>query len=829
MIVKTFKGGRTSKGASSTIAYLLNERVAEGTAKVLWGDSKLTQKIINIAEKKQKWSWSSGVLSFTEKIEDRKILEDIKNEFEKTFFAGLEENQYNILWVLHEDKGRTELHYITPRLELTTGLSYNPYFVTRDFAKKDLFQEYINLKYNLNSPKDNKKITFEPPKWRDNAKKKDIRQAFDDALLPLIKEDIISSREELIYQLEEWGFELNRVGKEYLSVTDENGKNHRLKGIIYGESFTSWEAVERKAEADGRTVANGVQRELDRVRNKLDTIISVQAKKNRDKYNRTVHQRDGRTQKRELEFLQKNDNGREEKLGSRIDKMEKNDNLFSPYCPYIWLVARDIYYPIPYTKRGFSDNKRERDSKKFKWDEVYTNNKGVKNQDNQRRLDDSTRTEAIRRIGEAREQSEQRTARIRAELKDAIRANGKTIQAEFSRYNEQREQRGRQLNSILTNANRTEQPNYQAIARTAQRRGHSREVETHLIGIFRHFGGKLNSFKQRIDRANQPLIKELRERITDTIKDKAMQELNRFKTDINLAEFCTAFGYYKDKDKSSLNAPVMRHENGDRIVIGKDKSDGHYIYFNPNNNSDSGTIVDFVKNRTGETLGHIRKRLRQWLHNPQPQENITVKASTKDAMMIANTWERIKEANHCLTQYWGIGNSKLAQMPKVKYGEDGYFYFMLSNLQGICGIEKRNDTEKHIIAGSEKGIFTDGNINEAKRIVIFESPIDMMSYKELGNGEISDFNICTMGSIGESAEKSLEAIFKRNRDAQIVIAVDNDEGGDKLTNKIAEILNLDGNLERAVRHKPNTKDWNDELRAKQQKQQRQTQSRGLHR
>ncbi len=37
--------------------------------------------------------------------------------------------------------------------------------------------------------------------------KKDIRKGFDDALMPLIKEGIITSREELIYQLNEWGLD----------------------------------------------------------------------------------------------------------------------------------------------------------------------------------------------------------------------------------------------------------------------------------------------------------------------------------------------------------------------------------------------------------------------------------------------------------------------------------------------------------------------------------------------------------------------------------------------------------------------------------------------
>jgi len=341
-----------------------------------------------------------------------------------------------------------------------------------------------------------------------------------------------------------------------------------------------------------------------------------------------------------------------------------------------------------------------------------------------------------------------------------------------------------------------------------------------------------------LERSNKQLVEEIKdsfEGVVTAAKDKAMHELNRFKTQINLAEFATAFGYYKDKEKSSINAPVMRHENGDKIIIGKDRSDGHYIYFNPNDEGDSGTIIDFVKNRTGETLGYIRKRLRSWIRNPQPQENIPVKASTKDALRIANIWSAIEETTDPFDSHWGVHRvtlNRLQKMRNVKRGKDHEYYFALSDINGICGIERRTREDKHIIKGSAKGVFVDGEM-EAKEIVIFESPVDMISYMELHN-QIYDtdrYYVCTMGSIGESAGKSLETIFTYNKDANIIVAVDNDQGGDTITNKIAEILNqVDGGLERAVRHKPITKDWNDDLKAEnQEREQTETRSRGMHR
>ena len=296
-----------------------------------------------------------------------------------------------------------------------------------------------------------------------------------------------------------------------------------------------------------------------------------------------------------------------------------------------------------------------------------------------------------------------------------------------------------------------------------------------------------------------------------------MQELHKFKTNINLAEYVTSFGYIKDRKKSSLNAPVMTNkETGDKIVIGKDNKDGHFVYFNTYNDNDNGTIIDFIKNRTNENLGFIRKRCRAWLENPNPIEQINIKVSTKNAVKIANIWHNLKVESP-IKPMWGLNRTylkKLAEMPNVKCSNDK-FYFMLSNLSGICGIERRNEEEKGIIKGSIKGLFANGKLKDAKRIIIFESPIDLMSYCALGKTKEYDYFLATMGSIGEGAKESLITIFTRNKDAKIIFCTDNDDGGlkiDLVLNKI--IKEVDGDTDRVSKDKPKEKDWNDELKIK---------------
>ena len=299
MLAKTFKGGRTLNGARATIRYLLNERVNTGEARILRGDSDITLAYIKQAAKKQKWSWSSGVLTFSETLTEKQK-DEIIEEFERVFFPGLEKDQYNLLVVEHSDKGRTELHYIAPRIELRSGLAFNPYYVKRDLKKKDLFQDFVNLKYGFTQWQNSENVRKVRPKWAKNAKKADIKKAIDDALFPLIEEGLIENRAELILQLQEWGFTLNRTGKESITIIDENEKKHKLKGAFYGQQFDNGIAgIRAEVERRKRETKSGIRREVEPIRRELDKIIRYQAEANRERYekDKTAYKGDRRRER----------------------------------------------------------------------------------------------------------------------------------------------------------------------------------------------------------------------------------------------------------------------------------------------------------------------------------------------------------------------------------------------------------------------------------------------------------------------------------------------------------------------------------------------------
>ncbi len=247
MIVKPFKGGRTYNGAIVTFGYLLNDRVSVGTSRVLKGDSEVTLALIKEASKKQKWSWSSGVLSFSETLDDD-TKRSIMYVFEKVFFCGLLDDQYDITWINHEDKGRTELHYMSPRLELATGKALNMYFVKRDFRKKEIFQEYMNLKYGLTSIIDNPQLaSYKPDRiWEkeldldQGGSWRSVKKQIDKQLKEMVSRGALQSRNDVIDVLRNTGLELDdKIKPNVIILLDKDGKSHILKGGFYSEDFKS--------------------------------------------------------------------------------------------------------------------------------------------------------------------------------------------------------------------------------------------------------------------------------------------------------------------------------------------------------------------------------------------------------------------------------------------------------------------------------------------------------------------------------------------------------------------------------------------------------------
>jgi len=235
MIVKFFsnKGGGS---ASASVDYLLGKDRDRSGAKVIKGDPDLSVSIAQSCDFNH--SYSVGCLSFEESEISEETKQELIKEFEKTFFAGLDDDQFNVLWVEHSDKNRVELNFFIPKKELTTEKQLVPYFHKVDFHLKDSFQKVMNEKYKLSNPDDPSKTQLLKNDKKLTGTDREIKEYLLDSISKKIGENEIENRDDLINHLKDLNLEITRETKKSISIkSPESNKNIRLDGEIFKKDF----------------------------------------------------------------------------------------------------------------------------------------------------------------------------------------------------------------------------------------------------------------------------------------------------------------------------------------------------------------------------------------------------------------------------------------------------------------------------------------------------------------------------------------------------------------------------------------------------------------
>ena len=103
------------------------------------------------------------------------------------------------------------------------------------------------------------------------------------------------------------------------------------------------------------------------------------------------------------------------------------------------------------------------------------------------------------------------------------------------------------------------------------------------------------------------------------------------------------------------------------------------------------------------------------------------------------------------------------------------------------------------------------HFGESKRLYVFEAPIDMMSFLTLYPNDWQKHSCIAMNGVYENAV--LTALKNHSNLSEIVLCVDNDEGGIEAVDRLSDILRENGYLN-VKRLAPKFKDWNEDLKAK---------------
>ena len=117
----------------------------------------------------------------------------------------------------------------------------------------------------------------------------------------------------------------------------------------------------------------------------------------------------------------------------------------------------------------------------------------------------------------------------------------------------------------------------------------------------------------------------------------------------------------------------------------------------------------------------------------------------------------------------------------------------------------------HITCGGSDTHYSFAHFGENERLYVFEAPIDMLSFLTLYPKDWQKHSCIAMNGVYENAV--LTALKSHSNLSEIVLCVDNDEGGIEAVDRLRDILNENGysNVKRLA---PPYKDWNEVLKAK---------------
>lgn len=296
-----------------------------------------------------------------------------------------------------------------------------------------------------------------------------------------------------------------------------------------------------------------------------------------------------------------------------------------------------------------------------------------------------------------------------------------------------------------------------------------------------------------------------------------MDELDTFKSRINLTEYAVMQGYVLDKRESGRASATMRHPNGDKIIIGRAAS-GHWIYFSVRNSSDNGTIIDFIQNRRSVSLGDIRRDLRGWTGAAVSPALFAreLKPSTKDRTRVAAIFAKAEgTTQHPYLNARGIPSDLQASSRfagSFKMDGRGNVLFPHRDHDGLCGFEIKNHDFTGFATGGEKGLWFSRTRQSDLSLVFAESAIDAMSYAALHPCPATRY-ASTAGKMNPTQPELIKAAIQRMpNEATIIIATDNDSGGDDIAGEIEDIARGSGRVMRRDQPVHSDADWNDILR-----------------
>ena len=310
-----------------------------------------------------------------------------------------------------------------------------------------------------------------------------------------------------------------------------------------------------------------------------------------------------------------------------------------------------------------------------------------------------------------------------------------------------------------------------------------------------------------------------------------MKTFQQFRSEISIFEFAKSNNYVQDISKGHKYPVLINKYNDDKIIIINPQSSENQGYFNPNNNLDKGTLINFIKNRLGTDFkndyslsepANINKILYKYLNLELPSFNnfILSKPTFKIHSYIDFNTNGLTDSliNNEYLLSRDLSAELLESEPFLKkilsIHDNGFTNtaFPYTNKEEkILAIQKKSESYDGFVAGSQKEntVWHSNMPKILEKIIITESVIDALSYHQLNPSQNSLY-VATGGSIGNGqieVIKNLKHIGNISSNFTYISAVDNDKAGDRYNIKLLECLYPDI----VLIDKPVSKDYNQDL------------------
>ncbi|MBJ5777767.1 relaxase/mobilization nuclease domain-containing protein, partial [Salmonella enterica subsp. enterica serovar Derby] len=166
-----------------------------------------------------------------------------------------------------------------------SGKRLQPYYDRADRPRIDAWQTLVNHHYGLHDPNapENRRILTLPDNLPET--KQALAESVTRGIDALYHVGEIKGRQDVIQALTEAGLEVVRVTRSSISIADPNGgKNIRLKGAFYEQSFADGRGVREKAERESRIYRENAEQRVQEARRICKRGCDIKRDENQRRY-----------------------------------------------------------------------------------------------------------------------------------------------------------------------------------------------------------------------------------------------------------------------------------------------------------------------------------------------------------------------------------------------------------------------------------------------------------------------------------------------------------------------------------------------------------------